>query len=196
MKKNVSTDKTGMKIGILLWGNNVRPANYKKLSLVGKPSLKGPQIPLELSRINKEGRLTLVIDEDAGKPNEVLFAVSKHNTLAKAFEEFLTNEGIGNKRVGVIDLKNKQTSECAANHSTTAMVIVKWAQKNKFDAVIWSGLSRKFKDVIDVKFSPEAALEYVNNLPASQRKLSVDYIRNLPEHIDTPTRTLILDELA
>lgn len=190
MSKSTKT-KTGLKIAYLAWGSLLLPANVKKLSLATKFTQKGPEMPLELSRINSKGRLTLVINENSGKANQVFCAMSKHNTVNKAFNEFAKAEEIGPNLVGVVDLAKKQVSESATRNSATAMEIAKWAKKNNIDVCIFPAYTTKFKDVIDVKFSPNAVVNYLNNLPPQQRNVSLQYVKNIPKTITTPTTELI-----
>lgn len=196
MSKTNSKNKTGMKIAILGWGSLLSATNKKNLSIVGnKFNSNGPEIPLELTRISNDGRLTLVIDEEVGVTNKAMFAISKHGSINKAFDELVKIEKVQPNRIGVVDIKNEQTSESATRHSTTTMSIAKWAQKNKFDAVLWCGLGRKFKDKINVKFSPNAAVKYLAGLPNTERNNSLKYIKGLPKTIKTPAIELIIKEL-
>lgn len=197
MKKNTNTAKnkvkSGLKIAFLAWGSLLSTANKKKLSIVGnKFNANGPVIPLELSRISGDGRLTLVIDENAGAKNKAFYAISKHNSVNKAFDELVSVEKVQPNRIGVVDIKNKQTSECATRHSETTMSIAKWAKSNGIDVVLWSGLGRKFKDKIDVKFSTQAAVNYLNGLPKEERETSLKYIKSLPKNIETPVKNSVL----
>lgn len=193
MKKN--TKNAGYKIAIIGWGSLLFPQNKKKLSIVGnKFNENGPQVPLELTRISSDGRLTLVIDEDAGVENNALYAISKHKTINKAFDELVKTEKVNPKLIGVVDIRNKQTSESATKHSNTTMSIANWARKNKFDAVLWCALGRKFKDKINVKFSPENAVSYLSKLPVQERNNSIKYIKSLPKTIKTPVTQLVAKE--
>ena len=61
-----------MKIAILAWGSLLRSETMK----IGKWQIDGPFLPLELSRISNDGRLTLVIDSK-GVSHNVFYAISK-----------------------------------------------------------------------------------------------------------------------
>lgn len=182
-----------MKIAIIGWGSLVNDRK-SKLS-VGKWQKDGPEIPLEFSRISKDGRLTPVINEKAGKSNKVFFALSKFKEIDKAFNQLVKHERISPARIGVIDVKNKKRAECTTRHEKTAQVIAQWAKKKKVDAVLWNALGTSFKEKIDTAFSPESALSYLEGLDKKEQKAALAYIKSVPVSIKTPTRQLINEEL-
>jgi hypothetical protein len=72
-----------MKIAILGWGSLVwDPASLKEhLEGDGEFIQGGPKLPIEFSRISKDGRLTLVIDEHHGTPVPTRVATSRLSNL-------------------------------------------------------------------------------------------------------------------
>ncbi len=191
MKKNTKVKSGGLKIAVLAFGSLLQPANRKNLSIVGnKFNSDGPEIPLEFTRISrKDGQLKAVIDEKDGAPNKVCYAISKHGSIDKAFDELVKSEKIRPDFVSVVDIKNKQTSEAAVRHSNTTMKIANWAKKNKIDVVLWNSLGKRFKDAIDIKFTPANAVSYLAKLPAKERDAAIKHIKSLP--IKTPVTDLI-----
>ena len=72
-----------MKVAIIGYGSLVR--NLKDLPVeMDIFNENGPELPLEFSRISKDGRLTLVIDEKRGIQNKTFYTVSRQNNLEKA----------------------------------------------------------------------------------------------------------------
>jgi hypothetical protein len=54
-----------MRIAVLGWGSLI--GDPGDMALADRFEPNGPQLPLEFSRISNNGRLTLVIDETAGR---------------------------------------------------------------------------------------------------------------------------------
>lgn len=177
-----------MKIAILSWGALL--LNSKGLS-IGKWNANGPSIQLEFSRISRDGRLTPVIDEHNGAANRVSFALSKCKDLATAINQFRKKEKINQNRIGVLDIKRGVQSECCNRHPNTARAIRNWAIRNKIDAVIFSDLGIRFKNSIDVPFSPANALNYVNGLPVNRKRTVLTYIKRVSKKVKTPFTQLV-----
>ncbi len=181
-KSRASRGKT--KIAILSW-NSLRPA--KGLKLATKFKANGAELPIEATRIAKSnGKLVLVIDEGHGAANKVFFAQSAHGNLDAAAKEFVKAEKIGASRVGIIDIKNQVQSECVGRFPKSAKAIFNWAKNAKFDAVIFSGLGRRFKDSIGENFSVERAGQYIAGLSGKKQKMVIDHLKNVDKNITTP----------
>ena len=181
-----------MKIAILSVGGLVN--NKKKTAALVKTkwtNKNAPQIPVEMCRISKSGKLVLAISEENGVNNPAYVATSKHTDLNKAIATFMKTENIGEKQIGVLDLKNKIASERANKFVNVSRNIAQWAKKNKFDAVIGNFLGRAFKDRINIPFSVENAVGYVKKLDAKTKKEQVAYLKTLPAGISTPVLDLL-----
>jgi hypothetical protein len=79
-------------------------------------------------------------------------------------------------------------------HPQSTEKIRVWATSNGYDAVIWAALGRKFKDVLGVAFSVDAALNYLRNLEIVDSPSFADalsYIRRTPPQIRTPVREAV-----
>lgn len=176
-----------MKIAIIAWGNLVGD----KSVAAGKWQTDGPTLPIEFSRISKDGRLTPVIDPQSGANNNVCFATSKFRNLKSTIKAFQKKEKVAMSRVGVIDVTNAAKSECANRHPQVATAIYNWAKGKGFEAVVYTALGRKFKDAIDVPFSPENARNYISGLPPKKRSIARGYIRKVAKRINTPVTELL-----
>ncbi len=177
------------RIAILSFGGLVK--NGAKL-IKGKWTNKGtPSLPLEACRVSKSGRLVLAISEQNGVNNQVYAAISKHTNISQALKAFMDAEKIGEKQIGVIDLSSKTASERANKIPNIARAIAQWAKKSNVDCVIWNSLSQKFKDAINIPFSVQAAVNYIQGQPAKVKKLQVEYLKNIPAGIDTPVLSLL-----
>lgn len=180
-----------MRIAILSFGSLVK--NSKGLS-IGKWVHNGPLLPVEFSRISRNKRLTLVINERQGVLNKAWYSISKLDNLDNVIAEVQKREKIEDgylKTIGFIDIQNKNINWHSLEHRTeTCKAILAWAEKNKFDAVVWVDLNVRFKDAIGVPYTPYNALNYIKTLTGNDRKRAIYYINSIPPQIKTNFRTL------
>jgi hypothetical protein len=181
-----------MTIGILGWGSLIW--NPRDLPFSGKWQQDGPVLPIEFSRISDNGRLTLVIDERHGADVPTRYAPSPRPTLDEAVADLQRREGCPPENIGFVEVATRRLSPRAAErHPTACESIRAWASKKGFDAVVWTALGRRFKDRINVPFSPAAAVRYLQGLPAPQQESALEYIRNAPPEVMTPVRRAVIE---
>lgn len=175
-----------MKIALVAWNSVVW--NPKKLSIHSFKK-NGPVLPLEYSRIQRNGQLALIIDERNGAENAVQWTTFRTKNLDTAIDQFINRTGLPESRVGVLNVKTGQVSaEARRRHPRSVDAIRNWARKNKIDAVIWSDLGMKFRTKVGTRFSPEAAQAYFNRLDPKLRRKTVIYINKaLDMGIKTPS---------
>lgn len=168
-----------MKIAILGWGSLIW--DQRELLTSDNWQKGGPILPIEFSRISSGGRLTLVIDEQSGVPVKTQYARSGSANLRQAIEDLRKREDTLKSRIGVVS----QT----INNTTTGFDTIKsWATKEKWDAVIWTGLPSNFEDKKDVPFTVENGLVYLSGLVGKEKAEAREYIERAPEEVDTPLR--------
>ncbi len=176
-----------MKIAILGWGSLIwQPKNLdfdKELNW----NSGGPYLPLEFSRISEDGRLTLVIDSKA-KEVQTLFSVSTHSILEDAISNLAVREGSNVNRIGYYEKSNDTFSPI---NFTWQKQIKKWIDQTDIDAVIWTNLSKKFKDKINLSHSEENVIKYLESLSENKKVLAEEYIRKAPQQIQTTMRKKI-----
>lgn len=182
-----------MKISILSYGSLVK--NAGKLVKGKWTNKETPVLPLELCRIAQNKRLVLAINEENGVANNVYAATAATTDLNKAIPAFMANQKIGEKQIGIIDLVHKTASDKANKHPNISRTIALWARKNGIEAVLFSFLSRKFKDAINIPFSVQNAVTYINGLDAKTKKLQIDYLNSIPAGIETPVLTVLKDAM-
>jgi hypothetical protein len=193
-----------MTSAILAWGSLIW--NPRDLPISGKWQQDGPVLPIEFSRISDNGRLTLVIDERHGPDVPTRYAPSPclprrgtrrrqaRSTLGEAVADLQRREGCPPENIGFVEVATRRLSPRAAErHPTACESIRAWASKKGFDAVVWTALGRRFKDRINVPFSPAAAVRYLQGLPAPQQESALEYIRNAPPEVMTPVRRAVIE---
>ena len=178
-----------MKIAIISFGSlATKGSNLVKTKFTNK---NAPQLPIELCRISKSGKLVLAINEENGVSNNVFYAIAKDTSLNKVIPAFMSKENIGENQIGVVDLIAKVASKRANQYPNVSRNVAKWAKAQKIDAVVFNMLGRRFKDVINVPFSAQNAINYVNGQDAKTKIEQDNYLKSIPAGIDTPVLTLL-----
>ena len=180
-----------MKIAIIGWGSLIW--DPRDLPKEGIWQEDGPELPLEFSRISRDARLTLVIDQTDGKIIKALHVLSPRTSLDDACEDLRKREGIPNKKsIGWVDIVKKTDSYLTCREQANVHEIVeKWCIEHRYDAAVWTALPSNFKKETGKDFSDTAALEYLTSLPRNVCKEALRYIRNAPDCIDTPVRKVV-----
>lgn len=188
-----------MKIAILGWGSLINEP--RGLSIAGEWQQDGPILWIEFSRISQRGAragcLTLVIDERCESEVTTLHVLSQRSDLSQAIADLQAREGTSPDDIGFCEVAaGRFAPNALSRHPKSCERIRAWAQAKGFDAVIWTALARRFKDALGIPFTPAAALNYLNRLPAATREKALDYIHNAPTQTMTPFRRLLLSQSA
>ena len=163
--------------------------------------MDGPKLCIEYSRISQSkaraGCLTLVIDERCESEITTLYVLSQRSDLESAIADLQTREGTSPDDIGFCDVDAQRFAPAALRrHLKSCERIRIWAQAKCFDSVIWTALPPRFKDVLGISFTPDAALKYLNNLPADTKDKALAYIHKAPAQTLTPFRRLVLEQQA
>lgn len=170
-----------MNIAIIAWGSLTW--DPKTLKYRRDWSSGGPILPIEFSRISKDGRLTLVIDMHHGVPVETLFATADTYNLEQARHNLMEREGTNPRGVGNIQKgKNPKT--------TIEQTILEWIEIHGFDAAVWTALGPNFEEKTGDPYSVASALKYLNSLEGEKKANAVEYIEKAPDSVQTPFREM------
>ena len=182
-----------MRIAILAWGSLLWDRRDLMLASPFKPD--GPSLPVEFSRVSRDRRLTLVIDEERGTPCTTYVASSAHLDLDQAIDNLRRRENMpGSEGVGFVDTIEHTRSDIAWEcHPRAVLAIEHWALRYGYRAAIWTTLASNFHepDKGDGPFSVEAALDYLGALDAGQLDRALQYFRNAPPEIRSPLREAV-----
>lgn len=177
-------------IAILGWGSLVW--DPQDLPHYGPWRTGGPTLPIELSRVSRDCRLTLVIDFDAGDRCPTRFAESPRSDLADAVEDLRRREGAGCKHIGFYDQRGGASSQKPYPEQPDVFKVVSdWLREQDIDAAVWTALPSNFRHETGQDFSVGAGINYLRSLPTTSRENALTYIWNAPEEIDTPLRRRI-----
>lgn len=175
-----------MKIAILGWGSLIW--NPENLSVQGNWTQAQLELPLEFSRISKDGRLTLVIDPDNGENNKVFYINSGFNNLNDAINNLKEREHTTEQNIGYVNL----LAHTSRTHFTAFSENIKqWAERNDYAGVIWTDLICNFNNEYKSPFSVGNAMKYLTRLSGNQKANALKYVSNTNQEINTPLRRKI-----
>lgn len=174
-----------MKIAILGWGSLIWNPEILKFDKKYDWNKKGPILPIEFSRISRNGRLTLVISEN-GSNVQTLYAYSSENTLDGAVQNLRKREGTTIANIGSYA---KVTEQFSPSNFEFKQNILDWINDKEIDAVIWTNLSENWDSFTQNR------IEYLNSLENETKQLAKEYIVKTPEQIKTNLRKQIEKEL-
>ena len=97
-----------MKIAIIAWGSLVW--DPRKLRIKGEWKNQGPRLQIEFSRVSKDGRLTLVVDDNDGVEVQTYCAQSVQCELGDAIADLSEREATLRKRIGFVEANNGNCS--------------------------------------------------------------------------------------
>ena len=179
-----------MKIAIIAWGSLV--CDPRTLRIKGEWRNQGPRLQVEFSRVSKDGRLTLVVDDNDGVEVQTYCVQSFRSDLGDAIADLRDREGTIRKRIGFVEANN---GNCSISEFSDQIDISKemlaWCKDLGFEAAVWTALPPQFEEQTKMVFSVDNAIAYLNGLPLSARKNALEYIEKAPKEIVTPVRQKI-----
>lgn len=182
-----------MRIAVLAWGSLVWDRRELVIAADFRPV--GPLLPIEFSRVSRDGRLTLVIDETFGASCATHSALSDVGDLDAAIENLRLREGMPSATgVGFTDVvSGTRSSRAMERHPQVVATVKAWAKANGYDAAIWTALASNFheSDKAAEPFTVEAAIRYLEALDAPKLATALGYIRSAPPEIQTPVRAAV-----
>ncbi|WKD85188.1 hypothetical protein KCTC32516_00528 [Polaribacter huanghezhanensis] len=174
-----------MKIAILGWGSLIWNPEILKFDKQNGWNEEGPILPIEFSRISRNGRITLVISKN-GSMVQTLYSNSSESKLDNAIANLRKREGTNLKNIGYY---SKDSDEFFPKDFEFKQNILDWICKKEIDAVIWTDLNENWKDIT------EDRIEYLRSLKDETKELAKEYIIKTPEQIKTVLRERIKKEL-
>jgi len=144
-----------MNIAILGWGSLIW--DPRELPHYGPWKTGGPVLPIEFSRVSKDGRLTLVIDP-AGPPVPTRFALSPRTDITDAVEDLRKREGTIRKWIGFFVAATGASSRQQFPEQVDINgVLREWCAAQQIGECAWTALTANFNDELGIDFSPENA---------------------------------------
>jgi hypothetical protein len=175
-----------MNIACLAWGSLVW--NPKNLPIQRRWFDDGPFAPVEFTRQSDNGRITLVLDEQA-EPVRLLWARMTLSDVRKAMEALKEREGITAENWEPL-IGNWRSGDRAPRNIAS---LPAWAMAHGVEAAIWTALGPQYKASREAKTRKERptlqwVLQYLEGLTGPLRDVSEQYFRCTPPQIDTEYR--------
>ncbi|GKS56549.1 hypothetical protein YTPLAS18_00760 [Nitrospira sp.] len=142
-------------------------------------------MPIELSRVSSDRRLTLVIDEDNGIDTVTRYAFSSRTNTEYAVDDLSRREGTTQACIGFVDLVNGTANP---TKSTFTSLIWEWAETAGVGAVVWTALATNFHQKIGEQFSAERGMACLKGLNGAKRDQALDYFCKAPEEVNRSLR--------
>jgi hypothetical protein len=182
-----------MKIVIIGWGSLIW--NPLDLPKEGAWQDDGPILPIEFSRISKDARLTLVIDQINGADVKTKYVLSPRTVIEDTVLDLAKREETNIKLIGWVDsIKNSFSLTDFPRQINVHSRILSWSKEHNFGGVVWTALQPTFERDTGKPFSVDAALRYLHSLPNIVRTEALQYIRRAPDMVDTPLRRKVTTE--
>ena len=190
-------------IGCIGWGSLLW--DPRSLPMAGPFRADGPRLPIEFSRVAKDGRVTLVIDP-AADAMATWWCPMAVDTIAEAIEGLGRRERIGPARWSEwIGWQIRDGAEIGgeggaragglADPSTRA-TFAEWLVSKDVDAVVWTALPARTPDERFAWPTTEALVAHVRGLEGEARARAEEYIRRAPTTIDSRRRRLFESEFG
>ena len=179
-----------MKIACLGWGSLIW--DPRELNIKRKWFEDGPVLPIEFLRVSKDGRLTLVVDTDDKKSQQVrvLWALMNAKNKNEAIKFLRNREGTSTENIHFVEKENNDSNDKIKSE------IQKWLKEKNIDIAIWTGLSWNENCFEGERPNKNQVVEYLAELEGPERQYAEQYIRNTPKQIDTPYRRTIEKKLG
>lgn len=187
-----------MKIGYLAWGSLLWDNSSLELEEAWKKT--NLLIPLNFSRIsdNGKGRITLVIDNDTGIPNQVFLAKTKISNLNEAINTLKIREKTIPSLIGYINNINN-TFRSSLLTPEQIKSIQKLARKENLDAIVWTDIPSNFEKIFGQKFTKDLAFNYIlstkNNKKLYNKIIEYIFLSTIYGKIKTPFSKEVMEKI-
>jgi hypothetical protein len=146
----------------------------------------GPYVRVDFLRQSNNGRLTLVMEQDA-EPVRSLWATFAGPDLTQAREDLGSREGISRKNLE----KGIGSWSRGDPNPNCVLDLEPWASARGVTSVVWTALPPKFGEAVGIGPTVDEAVSYLASLTGPTRDLAEQYIRRAPPQIDTSYRRRI-----
>jgi len=172
--------------GSLIWDPGVLNVKFKDWYSFG------PKFPIEFARISKDGRLTLVINNDS-QDVRVLYNVMDFETIDEAIKNLRLREDTSTKYIGFIDAVENKSN---LNNPKIKEALDLWIAVTGYKRIIWTDLPSNFYEKYNKELNLSNVIEYIRTLPPDKLTLAKNYILKTPTQVQTDLRPIIIDELG
>lgn len=180
-----------MQIACLGWGSLIWNSGSLKLSSGWNSD--GPLLPIEFARESLDGRMTLVLLDEA-KQSPSLWAVLTATDIETAKDDLAKREGVPEKSIRYsIGYWDRATG---TSHGKCSEEISKWAFEKGLDGVVWTNLKYGFQASRDQLPALAEVIEHLNKLSQEKRNKAKEYVCRTPAQIRTDFRSELEGKLG
>ena len=153
---------------------------------------KGPELPLEFSRVSPKRKkaLAVCVDPMDGVPCFTCVITSKRTTVAEAQTDLARRERAPQGFIGTFDAESGQSH----GRPQIAFKIAQWCQVNGWAGAVWTDLHPTFTATTGLMFSTEAGRDYLRSLDGEGLDEAVRYIERAPATTNTRLRRHLRDD--
>ena len=154
--------------------------------LAGDWQADGPFLPVEYCRQSKDGRLTLVVTEQAPSLR-VLWSATTAADIDVTIRELAAREGCSVDRIAAVHSEGGGLDPWGVRS---------WLRTKELQCAIWTALPPKFggKDLITP--TSKQAVSYLRSLSREAQAKAEEYVRKTPKQIRTAYREIFEHELG
>lgn len=174
-------------IACIGWGSLIwRPED---LPLAGGWANDGPTLPVEFARQSRDGRVTLVITDQA-MPVRTLWAPMLTTDLEEARQQLREREATYVDRIAV------QEATAAATSSPVHEAIRDWLREHGIEAAIWTALDARWQNQAGRSPTQAELIAYLRSLDSDAASRAEMYVRRAPAQVRTVYRAAVEAELG
>ena len=173
---------------ILAWGSLLW--SPRTLAMASEWTLIGPTLPIEFSRVARDGRLSLIVDAQHGAACGT-WACDSPLSLEEAIANLAEREQCDVRWIGSVDRSGPDPR--LHSRGLAAGAILNWCEERGVAGALWTAPPSTFRERTGHPFSAEAAILYLDSLRGATRDRAFEYVRKAPPTTVTPVR-LAFDE--
>jgi hypothetical protein len=192
--------RLGQRIAVVGWGSLIWDPRQLPLRLPwhpdGTPShpnrspwhSDGPELPVELARVSRDGRLTLALRQGVADV-QTLWAVMSCGTLDEARHHLARRERTDPGQIGSLDCSgDARVDSLDLIHGAAVPALASWLSERDLDAVVWTGLPSNFEERTGEPLGVDAAVRYLDQQSGDTRLAAEQYVRRAPAQVGTDIR--------
>lgn len=158
----------------------------RELPLAGSWNLDGPALPLEFARTSRDGRLILVLLDNAALI-PTAWCLLNVRDIEEAAEALRQREG---------PTRKQWIGRWSPRHPDCRPEVCAWAEARGLIGAVWTALPPKWDGVDGRAPTLEQAVQYLAQLDIDQQRLAMNYVRRAPSFDRTRYREAFEDQLG